>query len=149
MIEVAKPLHLAKQRRARAAWVFDLRPEMLVLATIVIIALTSLLYLTQASNVAATGYDITYAQDQRAKLERELQQLKLQSARLQALDRLESDATTKLNMVPAPPPQYFLEQKPPVDVEAALAKAERRASHQPSDWREQLAVLLRLRGGRD
>ncbi len=148
MIEVAKPLHLAKQRRARAAWVFDLRPEMLVLATIVIIALTSLLYLTQASNVAATGYDITYAQDQRAKLERELQQLKLQSARLQALDRLESDATTKLNMVPAPPPQYFSEQKPPVDVEAALAKAERKASQQPSDWREQIAVLLRLRSGR-
>ncbi len=145
MMEVAKPLHLAKQRRARAAWVFDLRPEMLILATIVIVALTSMLYLTQASNVAATGYDITYAQDQRGKLERELERLKLQSAQLQALDRLEKEATSKLGMVPAPVAEFVQSRKSPVDVEAALAEAERAARHQPAGWRDQLATLLRLR----
>lgn len=143
-MEVAKPLHVAKQRRARAAWVFDLRPEMLVLVTIVLIALSSLLYLTQASNVAATGYDITYAQEQRARLERDLQQLKLRSAQLQALDRLESEATTKLGMVPAPVPEYLPQREAPVDVEAALAKAEREARHEPTGWQQQLAALLRL-----
>ena len=144
MMEVAKPLHVAKQQRARAGWVFDLRPEMLVLATIVLVALTSLLYLTQASNVAATGYDITYAADHRSRLQRELERLKLQSAQLQALDRLEKEATSKLGMVPAPVPEFVPARKPPVDVEAALAAAERAARHQPAGWRDQLASLLRL-----
>ncbi|HEU5315181.1 MAG TPA: hypothetical protein VFX49_03670 [Chloroflexota bacterium] len=143
-MEVAKPLHVAKQRRAQAAWVFDLRPEMLVLVTIVLIALSSLLYLTQASNVAATGYDITYAQDQRARLEREVQQLSLRAAQLQALNRLESEATTKLAMVPAPVPEYLPQRERPVDVEAALSRAEREAQHLPTGWRQQLAALLRL-----
>jgi cell division protein FtsL len=148
-MEVAKPLHVAKQRRAQAAWVFDLRPEMLVLVTIVVIALTSLLYLTQASNVAATGYDITYAQDQRAHLERELQQLKLRAAQMQALNRLESEATTKLSMVPAPVPEYVPQRDAPVDVDAALVRAEREAQHLPTGWRQQLASLLRLNAGLD
>jgi hypothetical protein len=123
-LDVAKPLHLARQRRQRAAWVFDLRPEALVLATIILVALTSLLYLTQASNVAATGYDITYAESQR--------------------ERLESEATNKLGMVPAPVPEYLPARTPPVDVEAAVRRAEREARHEPQGWREQLAALLRV-----
>ena len=148
-MEVVKPLHVAKQRRARAAWVFDLTPQSLMLATIVLVALTSMLYLTQASNVAATGYDITYAQDERIKLERQLQQLTIRSAQLQALDRVESDATSKLSMVPAPVPEYVATRESPVDVDAALAKAERDARREPSGLREQLAALLRLRSAGD
>lgn len=140
---VAKPLYMAKLRRARAAWVFDLRPEMLVLATIVAISLTSLLYLTQASNVAATGYDITYASDRKAKLEKELQILKVQSARLQSLNRLETDASN-MGMVPAPLPDYVASKTAPVDVDAALAKAEREAMHTPSTWQDRLSAILRL-----
>jgi hypothetical protein len=141
---MAKPLYVARMRRARAAWVFDLRPEMFILATIVVIALTSLLYLTQASNVAATGYDITYARDERAKLERELQGLNGELARLQALGSIETDATSKLGMVPAPIPEYVQARALPVDVEAAVARAEREAEHRPLGWRAQLAALLRL-----
>lgn len=140
---VAKPLYVAKLRRARAAWVFDLRPEMLVLATIVAISLTSLLYLTQASNVAATGYDITYAADRQAKLEREFQKLKVQSARLQSLTRLEADASN-LGMVPAPLPDYVSSKAAPVDVESELARAEREAKHAPSSWQDTVRALLRL-----
>jgi cell division protein FtsL len=143
-LEVAKPLHLARQRRQRAAWVFDLRPEMLVFATIVLVALTSMLYLTQASNVAATGYDITYAEDRREKLERERQRLTLRAAELQSLDRLEREATSTLKMVPAPVPDYLPARQSPVDVEAAVARAEREARHEPRGWREQLAALLRV-----
>ncbi len=141
---VAKPLYLAKLRRARAAWVFDLRPEMFVLATIVVIALTSLLYLTQASNVAATGYDITYAHDERGRLERELQGLNSELARLQALGAIEAEATSKLGMVPAPIPEYVTARPVPADVEAAIARAESEAEHRPLGWRAQLATLLRL-----
>lgn len=148
-MEVAKPLHVAKLRRARAAWVFDLTPQTLVLATIVLVALTSMLYLTQASNVAATGYDITYAQDERIKLERQLQQLTLRSAQLQALDRVEAEATSKLAMIPAPMPEYVPQREAPVDVEAALAQAERDARREPSGLRQQLAALLRLRPASD
>ncbi|MGI8422804.1 MAG: hypothetical protein ACR2NO_01580 [Chloroflexota bacterium] len=141
---VAKPLQVARQRRARAAWVFDLRPQTLVLATIVLVALTSMLYLTQASNVAATGYDITYAQEQRHKLERELQQLTIRSAQLQALERVESEATSRLTMVPAPVPEYVPDRKPPVDVDAAVAKAQRDARREPEGLLQQIATLLRL-----
>ncbi len=148
-MEVAKPLHVAKQRRARAAWVFDLTPQTLMLATIVLVALTSMLYLTQASNVAATGYDITYAQDERIKLERQLQQLTIKAAQLQALDRVETEATSKLGMVPAPVPEYVPQHEAPVDVDAAVAKAERDARREPSGLRQQIAALLRLRPSGD
>ena len=148
-MEVAKPLHVAKQRRARAAWVLDLTPQTLVLATIVLVALTSMLYLTQASNVAATGYDITYAQDERVRLERQLQQLTIREAQLQALNRVESEATSKLGMVPAPVPEYVPQREAPVDVDAALEKALHDAKREPSGLREQLAALLRLRPASD
>ena len=144
-MEVVRPLQAAKQRRVRAAWVFDLTPQTLVLATIVLVALTSMLYLTQASNVAATGYDITYAQDERVRLERELQQLTIRAAQLQALDRVEGEATSKLGMVPAPVPEYVPQREATVDVEAALEKALRSARREPDGPREQLAALLRLR----
>jgi hypothetical protein len=145
-VDVAKPLHLARQRRQRAAWVFDLRPEALVLTTIVLVALTSLLYLTQASNVAATGYDITYAESRRDKLERDRQRLIIHAAELQALRRLETEATSKLGMTPAPVPEYLPARAAPVDVEAAVARAEREARHAPEGWRAQLAALLRVGG---
>ena len=144
-MEVVRPLQAAKQRRVRAAWVFDLTPQTLVLATIILVALTSMLYLTQASNVAATGYDITYAQDERVRLERELQQLTIRAAQLQALGRVESEATSKLGMVPAPVPEYVAQREAPLDVEASLEKALRDARREPIGLREQLAALLRLR----
>ena len=144
VMEVAKPLHVAKQRRLRAAWAFDLTPQTLMLATIVLVALTSMLYLTQASNVAATGYDITYAQDERIRLERQLQQLSIRAAQLQALDRVETEATSKLAMVPAPVPEYIAQREAPTDVDAALEKALRAARREPAGLRQQLAALLRL-----
>jgi hypothetical protein len=141
---VANTIVVAKLRRARAPWVFELRPAALALATIVLLATTSLLYLTQASHVAATGYDITYAEDRRARLERDQQLLLMRVAELQALAEIESKAT-RLGMVPAPPPDYLPQRPPPVDVEAALRQAELEAQHAPRGWRERLAAALRLR----
>ena len=143
-MEVAKPIYVAKQRRARAPWVFDLGPVTLVFATIVLVSVTSLLYLTQASRVAATGYDIRDAEERRARLERQQQLLLVQAAELQALHRVETEAASKLGMIPAPAQTYLRVGEPPVDVEAALAQAERDAQHRPRGWRERLAAAMRL-----
>jgi hypothetical protein len=145
---VTGPLYVAKLRRARAAWVFDLGPVTLIFTTIVLVSVTSMLYLTQASRVAATGYDISSAQERLAKLEREDQLLLMEVAEKQSLQRVESEATSKQGMVPAPPPAYLRVGAPPVDVEDALRKAERAAQHRPRDWREQIAFALRLRTSR-
>jgi len=141
---VARPLYVAKLRRARAAWIFDLGPVTLIFATLVLVSVTSLLYLTQASRVAATGYDISSAEDQRAKLERQEQKLLVRAAEMQSLQRIESEATAKQGMVPAPPPAYLRVGAPPVDVEAALKRAEQDAKHLPRNWRQQIAAALRL-----
>ncbi|MGH2350308.1 MAG: cell division protein FtsL [Chloroflexota bacterium] len=142
-MEVAKPISLAKQRRARAAWVFELGPVTLVFATIILVSMTSLLYLTQASRVAATGYDISAAEEQRSALERQHQLLLVQEAELQALQRVEYEATTELKMVPAPPPEHVRVGDPPVDVDGAVEHALIEAQHLPMSWRERLAAALR------
>jgi cell division protein FtsL len=143
-MEMAKPITLAKQRRARAAWVFELGPVTLVLVTIVLVSLTSLLYLTQASRVAATGYDISAAQEQRDRLERQQQLLEIQKAHLQALGRVESEATSRLQMGPAPPPDFVRVGDPPADVDGAVERALVAAERRPADWREGLARVLHL-----
>ncbi|MBI3970991.1 MAG: cell division protein FtsL [Chloroflexi bacterium] len=148
MMDVAKPLYVAKLRRARAAWVFDLRPVTLVFATIVLISVTSMLYLTQASRVAATGYDISRAEDRRARLERRQQVLLADIAKHQSLKRIEAEATAKLGMAPAPPPQYLRVRAPAVDVDAAVQRAEHEAQHLPRTWRERLAAAMRLSSAR-
>ena len=143
-MEVAKPIHLAKQRRARAPWVFELGPATLIFTTILLVSVTSLLYLTQASRVAATGYDIRDAEERRARLERQQQLLVVQVAELQALSRVETEAAGTLGMVPAPAQTYLPVGEAPVDVEAGLRKAEREAQHLPRGWRERLATAMRM-----
>jgi cell division protein FtsL len=143
-MNVAKPITLAKQRRARAAWVFELGPVTLVFATIVLVSLTSLLYLTQASRVAATGYDISAAQEQRNRLERQQQLLLIQEAHLQALNRVEGEATARLQMVPAPPPDFVRSGPAPADVDAAVDRAVAAAEQRPTNWGERLAQALHL-----
>lgn len=143
-MDVVKPIVLAKQRRARAGWVFELGPVTLVFATIVMVSLTSLLYLTQASRIAATGYDISAAEEQRDRLDREQQRLSIQEARLQALYRVEHEATARLLMVPAPPPDYVQAVPPPADVDGAVERALAAAQHRPVGWRERVGTALRL-----
>lgn len=144
-MEMAKPISVAKQRRARAAWVFELGPEKLTLATILLVSVTSLLYLTQASRVAATGYDISFAEARRSELEREQQALLVKVAQLQSLARIEEEATSKLGMVPAPLPEFLRAKSPEVDFDAAITRAERAARHEPPSWWEPVARLMRLR----
>jgi len=72
----------------------------LFLPLILLAALVSLLYLSQTSDVATTGYDIADLQSQKATLEMENEQLRLQIAQLESLDRVDQAATTRLHMGP-------------------------------------------------
>ncbi len=56
-MDVAKPIFAGKTAAGRAGWVFEPGPVALVFATIVLISLANLLYLTGHS-YRATGYDI-------------------------------------------------------------------------------------------
>jgi hypothetical protein len=144
MMDMAKPIHVAKLRRARAPWLFDLGPVTLSFAAIVLISATSMLYLTQASRVAATGYDISSAEDRRATLEREQQLLMMKIAELQSLARVESEATGRLGMVAAPPPEYLRVREPAVDVDGAVKRALVEAERPSLEWGERLRRAMRL-----
>jgi hypothetical protein len=143
-MDLARPIDRAKLRRARAPWAIELGTGTLALAAIAVVAVTSLLYLTQASRVAATGYDISSALERQARLEREQQRLLVEVVRLESLARIESDAVGKLAMVPAPVPDYVAVGEPALDVDAALERAVDDAQHKPSGWREWIAAALRL-----
>ena len=80
------------------------------------------------------------------RLERQQQLLHIQVARLQALYRIENEATAKLQMVPAPPPDYVRIGEPPVDPDGALERALVAAERRPSGWSERLARALHLAG---
>ena len=66
-----------------------------------------------------------------------------QEARLQALYRVEQEATARLLMVPAPPPDYVQAGPPPADVDGAVERALAAAQHRPVGWRERAGLALR------
>ncbi|MDQ3699533.1 MAG: cell division protein FtsL, partial [Chloroflexota bacterium] len=99
---------------------------------------------TQASRIAATGYDISAAEEQRDRLDREQQRLSIHEAKLQALYRVEHEATARLLMVPAPPPDYVQAGAPPADVDGAVERALAAAQHRPVGWRERVGMALRV-----
>ncbi|MGH2459879.1 MAG: septum formation initiator family protein [Chloroflexota bacterium] len=75
------------------------RPTMFI-PLLVVGALLSLLYLNQTSDVAATGYDIADLQAQQGALTMRNEQLRLEVAQLESLDRVDREATARLHMGP-------------------------------------------------
>jgi len=63
-------------------------------------AALSLLYLNQTSDVATTGYDIADLENQQQLLTMQNEQLRLQIAQLESLDRVDREATARLHMGP-------------------------------------------------
>lgn len=86
---IARPRTLP--RINRGSW---LAPALLVAA------LLSLLYLGQTSDVATTGYDIADLQAQKQSLQMENEQLRLKVAQLKSLDRVDREASARLDMGP-------------------------------------------------
>lgn len=72
----------------------------LFITVLILGAVLSLLYLNQTSDVAATGYDIADLQAQQQMLSMQNEQLRLQIAQLESLDRIDREATTRLHMGP-------------------------------------------------
>lgn len=141
--ELANPIAMAKQRRDRAPWYLDLSPVTLSFSIIGLVMLTSMLYLTQASRVAAIGYDIRSLETTRARLQREREQLQLEAAQLQSLARVEEQAGSRLRLERALDEQFVPAAPPPVDVEAAVRRAEEAAAEQSKSWPARLALAIR------
>lgn len=76
------------------------RSRVLFMTVLIFGATLSLLYLNQTSDVAATGYDIADLQAQQQMLSMQNEQLRLQIAQLESLDRIDREATTRLHMGP-------------------------------------------------
>lgn len=69
---------------------------------IVLACLLGLLYLTQVTKTNAYGYQINSLQQQQAKLKSQHDNLEVDSARLQSLDRVQNSAAAKSMVSVAP-----------------------------------------------
>lgn len=74
----------------------------------------SLVYLNQTSDLAATSYDVAALQDEKTVWEMRNEQLRLQIAELQSLDRVDQSASTRLGM--GPPSHVVYVNAPPQPV---------------------------------
>lgn len=69
-----------------------------VFVGISLLALLSLLYLSQASAVATTGYDIKRLESEKKQWQAKNEQLRFQVSQLMSLDRIEREASARLGM---------------------------------------------------
>jgi hypothetical protein len=100
----------------RFGWLAIPRPRglALVIAGLALAALVSLLYLNQTSELAATTYDIADLQSQQARWELRNEQLHFAIAREESLDRIDQEATARLNL--GPPRRVAFVQAPRPDI---------------------------------
>jgi cell division protein FtsL len=80
---------VARERRTRR---IEFKRARQVLSIVAIVGLVSLLYLTQTSQIAATGYHIRELERQKEKLVRENQELRYRIGKLDSLKRIEERA---------------------------------------------------------
>lgn len=77
-----------------------------------IVGMTSLLLLVQISGVAAMAYEVQRLEDLRTYWQESNYRAEAEVARLQSLNRIEEEATTRLKMVPAKEPIPVLAARP-------------------------------------
>ena len=98
----ARPRELPKPEtldpRPAATRPRELRNTVALLFAILLISVISLLYMNQAGQLATSGYQISQLQQQRDQLQRDNQALEVELSNLNALPRIEDEATTKLLM---------------------------------------------------
>jgi cell division protein FtsL len=87
-------------------------PAVFVIALLAI-GLISMLYLSQASAVATAGYDIKRLEDQKAQWQIKNAQLSMRIAQLRSLERIDTEARSRLKMGPPTKVLYL-----PVDLQA-------------------------------
>jgi hypothetical protein len=116
------------------------------LATVALVGsvVVAFLSINQSSQVASTGFDIRELDNTRTRLEREEQRLASEGAQLRAFGRIETEAATRLGMVPAPSPEYVRARRSPLDIDARLREAEARARSQQPTLDDRLSRWLHL-----
>jgi len=113
---------------------------------LILIALVSLLYLSQTSDLAGTGYDIADLQSQQQQLQMQNEQLRLQIDQLESLDRVDKEASTRLHM--GPPSHVIYVTAPPLTLPkpiAATKKDDSTGAVPRSDWLGRAFAWLRAR----
>ncbi len=121
-------------------------PVLQVIFFAFIVAVIVILYLTGASRVAATGYDIRDLEQRRVRLEREEQRLLNRASELQAFTRIDRDATTRLGLIPATSPDYVRSRPSPIDIDQRLRNAQARTHLENLSVLDALRVALHLPG---
>ena len=130
----------------RLPWPLDLPPIGLVFASIVCIAVAALLYLTQVSRVATSGYELANLEHRREQLKREHQQLLVELATAQSIGQVDQAAASEFGMVQAHTETFLHATTLPatLDMEAVIQAEERDTGDIPSTWRQRIGAFLAL-----
>ena len=146
MAAASRLFPIGGQATVRLPWPVDLPPIGLVFASIVCIAVAALLYLTQVSRVATSGYELANLEHRREQLKREHQQLLVELARLQSISQVDQTAASELGMVQAHTETFLTAAtlSAALDIEAAIQAEERDTGENPSTWRQRLGAFFAL-----
>lgn len=107
-IQVARAGRVA----ARQSWVRSINVRAVFVPVLLLAGILSLLYLNQASDLASTSYDVAALQNERRIWEIRNDQLRLQIAELESLDRIDREASARLGMGPPQRVIYAREAAP-------------------------------------
>ncbi|MBI3968040.1 MAG: hypothetical protein HY329_20565 [Chloroflexi bacterium] len=112
---------------------------------LLVIGVLAFAYLSQASRVAKTGYQITHLEEQKARLLAANDQLRLELADYRSLDRIEREAKARLKLGPPTRIVYAVE---PAPIALALVDRPRLSDVQPDPplWLQVGAALSWLVG---
>jgi hypothetical protein len=116
--------------------------------TVAFVSLASLLLLVQTSRVASAGYDIERLEEIREDWKQKNYQLEYEIATFKALDRIEQEAVTRLNMIPATQHVYIKvdlpsQAKPTPEIHLPTV-ANPELENKPASWWERLIRFLTL-----
>ncbi len=146
MTAVSRLFPVGGPAAARLPWPLDLPPIGLVFVSVVCVAVAALLYLTQVSRVATSGYDLANLEHRREQLQREHQQLLVELASAQSIGQVDQAAASKLGMVRARTETFLPAAALPatLDIEVAIQAEEQDTGENPSTWRQRLGAFLAL-----
>jgi hypothetical protein len=92
------------------------RPRLAFVLALLVVAVLSLLYVRQTGDLAATGYDVANLQRETVDWQRRNDQLRVDAAQLEAVDRVGRAASQRLGM--GPPHQIVFVRSTPIRVPA-------------------------------
>lgn len=119
------------------------RRRLVIVLIFVLAAPLSFLYVNQTSSLAAAGYDVTVLDGEEKLWQMRNEQLRLQVATLESLDRVDQVASSKLGM--GPPQHQVFVNAPPTSLPPLPATA---SSATPTPMSGVLSAIQQLVGPR-